>query len=303
MSRTRYARSGTVRIAYEVRGRLAWWRPWLVLIQGVGFDRSGWRPVLRKLRRRFRLVLADNRGSGRSDPPGGLLTVGAMAGDIVAVLDDAGVARAHVLGASLGGMVAQDLAFYHPERVDGLVLASTTPGWPFGYPMPAASARLLAATGGMTREDALSRHTENALSALTVQRHPELVGRLVDFQRSRPPADPRGWSAQVAAGAYYAGRLRPACHSGPHAGSARRRGHRGRPAQRQAAGEPHSRRPAGDLPRPRSPAVLGGPERFRPSGDHIPAIAGVAGPSGPATPCYQVVARTVAENNCSSHRS
>jgi pimeloyl-ACP methyl ester carboxylesterase len=199
-----------VRIAYEVRGRLAWWRPWLVLIQGVGFDRSGWRPVLRKLRRRFRLVLADNRGSGRSDPPGGLLTVEAMAGDIVAVLDDAGVARAHVLGVSLGGMVAQDLAFYHPERVDGLVLVSTTPGWPFGYPMPASSARLLAATGGMTREDALSRHTENALSTVTVQRHPELVGRLVDFQRSRLPADPRGWSAQVAAGAYYAGRLRPA---------------------------------------------------------------------------------------------
>jgi pimeloyl-ACP methyl ester carboxylesterase len=210
VSRTRYARNGTVRIAYELRGRLAWWRPWLVLIQGVGFDRSGWRPVLRKLRRRFRLVLADNRGSGRSDPPGGLLTVGAMAGDIVAVLDDAGVTRAHVLGVSLGGMVAQDLAFYHPERVDGLVLVSTTPGWPFGYPMPASSARLLAATGGMTREDALSRHTENALSTVTVQRHPELVGRLVDFQRSRLPADPRGWSAQVAAGAYYAGRLRPA---------------------------------------------------------------------------------------------
>jgi 3-oxoadipate enol-lactonase len=210
VSRTRYARNGTVRIAYELRGRLAWWRPWLVLVQGVGFDRAGWRPVLRKLRRRFRLVLADNRGSGLSDPPGGLLTVADMAADIVAVLDDAGVGLAHVLGVSLGGMVAQDLAFYYPERVDGLVLVSTTPGWPFGYPMPAASVRLLAATGRMTREDALSRHTENALSTVTVQRRPELVGRLADLQRSRLPADPQGWSAQVAAGAYYAGRMRPA---------------------------------------------------------------------------------------------
>jgi len=210
VSRTRYARNGTVRIAYELRGRLAWWRPWLVLIQGVGFDRAGWRPVRRKLRRRFRLVLADNRGSGLSDPPGGLLTVADMAADIVAVLDDAGVGLAHVLGVSLGGMVAQDLAFHYPERVDGLVLVSTTPGWPFGYPMPAASVRLLAATGRMTQEDALSRHTENALSTVTVQRHPELVRRLADFQRSRLPADPRGWSSQVAAGAYYAGRMRPA---------------------------------------------------------------------------------------------
>ncbi len=66
MSRTRYARHGTLRIAYELRGRRHWRRPWLVLIQGVGFDRFGWAPVLRKLRRHFRLVLADNRGSGRS---------------------------------------------------------------------------------------------------------------------------------------------------------------------------------------------------------------------------------------------
>ena len=69
-----------------------------------------------------------------------------MAGDIVAVLDDAGIGRAHVLGASLGGMVAQELAVSHPERVDGLVLACTSPGWPFAYPMPAASMRLIAAT-------------------------------------------------------------------------------------------------------------------------------------------------------------
>src|SRR5450631_1575695 len=66
MGRTRYARSGDVRIAYELRGTLHRRRPWLVLIQGMGFDRSGWDPVQRKLRRHFRLVLADNRGCGRS---------------------------------------------------------------------------------------------------------------------------------------------------------------------------------------------------------------------------------------------
>ena len=69
-SRTRFARHGALRIAYELRGRYGWWRPWLVLVQGLGFDRSGWEPVLRRLGRRFRLVLVDNRGSGRSDVPG-----------------------------------------------------------------------------------------------------------------------------------------------------------------------------------------------------------------------------------------
>ena len=141
MNRIRYADSGTVRIAYELRGALHRRRPWLVLIQGMGLDRLGWEPVLRKLRRRFRLVLVDNRGVGHSGRPTGSFTVADMAGDIVAVLDAAGISRAHVLGASLGGMVAQELAISHPERVDGLVLACTAPGWPFTYPMPAASIR------------------------------------------------------------------------------------------------------------------------------------------------------------------
>jgi 3-oxoadipate enol-lactonase len=205
--RTRYARNGELRIAYELRGKLRWHRPWLVLIQGMGFDRRGWDPIARKLRRHFRLVLVDNRGSGLSDLPAGSFGVADMAGDVVAVLDDAGVRRAHTMGVSLGGMMAQELAVDHPDRVDGLVLVSTMPGWPFAFPMPAVSVRLLAATGSMTRSAALRALTENALSAYTIERQPEVVDRLVDIQRSRQPG-PRAVSAQAAAGARYAGRLR-----------------------------------------------------------------------------------------------
>jgi 3-oxoadipate enol-lactonase len=209
VSRTRYARSGALRIAYELRGTLHGRRPWLVLVQGMGFDRLGWGPVLGKLRRRFRLVLVDNRGCGRSDRPAGSFSVSDMAGDVVAVLDAARIRRAHVLGASLGGMVAQELAITRPERVDRLVLACTTPGWPFAYPMPAVSVRLVAATGDMPADVALRRHTENALSARTVQHRPELVDRLVELQGSRP-ADTGSLAAQAAAGARYVGRLRQA---------------------------------------------------------------------------------------------
>ena len=122
MGRTRYASSGGLRIAYELRGTLGRRRPWLVLIQGMGLDRFGWGPVLPELRRHFRLVLLDNRGSGRSDLPPGSFGVADMAADVLAVLDAAGVRRAHVMGASLGGMVAQELAVDHADRVDGLVL-------------------------------------------------------------------------------------------------------------------------------------------------------------------------------------
>jgi 3-oxoadipate enol-lactonase len=203
VSRTRYARSGALRIAYELRGTVHWRRPWLVLIQGMGLDRHGWGPVLRRLRRHFRLVLVDNRGCGRSDRPAGSFAVADMAGDVVAVLDAAGIRRAHVLGASLGGMAAQELAIRHAERVDGLVLACTTPGWPFGYPMPAASVRLLAATARMPAEAARHRHTENALAAGPDR--PDLVRRLLEVQSTRPP-DGAALSAQAFAGARYSSR-------------------------------------------------------------------------------------------------
>lgn len=207
--RTRYAWSGELRIAYELRGTACRWRPWLVLIQGMGLDRSGWQPVLSPLRRRFRLVLIDNRGFGGSDRPDGSFTVADMAADVVAVLDAARLGRVHVLGASLGGMVAQELAIGYPERVDALVLACTTPGWPLGYPMPAASVRRMASAACLTPAAALRLHTENALSARTVRDHPELVDRLVGWQSSRP-ADTRALSAQAAAGFRYAGGSRQA---------------------------------------------------------------------------------------------
>ena len=211
MSRTRYARSGALRIAYELRGTLHWRRPWLVLIQGMGLDRRGWGPVLRRLRRHFRLVLVDNRGFGQSDRPRGSFAVADMADDVVAVLDAAGIRRTHVLGASLGGMAAQELAIRYPERVEGLVLACTTPGWPFAYPMPAASVRLLVATACLPAEAARRRHTENALAASPDR--PELVRRLMEVQGSRPP-DSAVLSAQAVAGSRYAV-SRPA--SGPAA--------------------------------------------------------------------------------------
>jgi pimeloyl-ACP methyl ester carboxylesterase len=149
----------------------------------------------------------DNRGSGLSDLPAGSFGVADMAGDVVAVLDAAGVRRAHTMGVSLGGMMAQELAVDHPDRVDGLVLVSTMPGWPFTFSTPAVSVRLFAATMSMTHEAALRRHAENALSACTIEREPEVVDRLVDVQRSGQ-ADPRAVSAQAAAGARYADRLR-----------------------------------------------------------------------------------------------
>jgi pimeloyl-ACP methyl ester carboxylesterase len=72
--------------------------------------------------------------------------------------------RAHIAGASLGGMVAQELAIEQPLRVDRLVLACTTPGWPYGYPMPRSSVRRMTAAASLPVEAAQRSLVENALS-------------------------------------------------------------------------------------------------------------------------------------------
>jgi 3-oxoadipate enol-lactonase len=211
----RFARSGDHRIAYTVRTSLfARRRPWLVLIQGLGFDRDGWEPILPRLQRHFRLVLIDNRGSGASDPALVPFDVAQMAHDVVAVLDQAGVAKAHVLGISLGGMIAQEVAAEHPDRVDALVLAATTPGFPHGYPIPAESVSLFATTPFLSSEAKRRRHVENALSAATARNRPELVERLIGHVSARPTR-PETISAQAAAGARFVSR------HGPQAISAR----------------------------------------------------------------------------------
>jgi 3-oxoadipate enol-lactonase len=203
----RFADNGSSRIAYELCGRIERRKPWLVLIQGLGFDRSGWAPVVSALRRRFRLVLIDNRGSGRSTTPDRKFTVADMAADVAAVLDNSRIARAHVLGASLGGMVAQELAIRHPQRVDRLVLVCTTPGWPYGYPMPRASVQQMTAAASLPVEAAQRSLVENALSPDTLKTHPGLVERIVRSQKATP-GDPASWKALASAGATYSGGTR-----------------------------------------------------------------------------------------------
>ena len=112
-------------IHYEVHGEGP--RPPLLLVMGMGGTCQGWLSVTVPdvIKTGRPCVIFDNRGAGQSEDPGGPFTTGEMAGDARALLDHLGIARAHVLGGFLGGMVAQELALAHPERVASLILAGT----------------------------------------------------------------------------------------------------------------------------------------------------------------------------------
>lgn len=99
--------------------------PPLLLLPGLASDSQSWAPVRAALARHFRLILMDVRGAGRSVPHDAPLTVALLAEDAVALLDQLVIARAHVLGHSLGGLVAHRLAATQPARVDQLVLAAS----------------------------------------------------------------------------------------------------------------------------------------------------------------------------------
>jgi 3-oxoadipate enol-lactonase len=186
-----------VRIAWEERGSGA---P-LLLIQGLGYARWSWEPVVPGLAERYRVLFFDNRGIGESDKPDGPYSARAMADDALQVLDEAGVEHAHVLGASLGGMIAQELATAAPERVDRLVLCCTTAGSADAVPMPAVTVKLFAEAAALDPLVALRRFVENALGDAP---DPALVEELFARRVASPP-DPAGWQAQAAAGATFVG--------------------------------------------------------------------------------------------------
>jgi 3-oxoadipate enol-lactonase len=117
-----YASDGT-KLHYEVCGPRHG-EP-LLLVQGLGADSRGWLRQRRAMAARHRCVVFDNRGVGRSDHPPGPYDLEVMADDALAVLDAAGIARAHVMGASMGGAIAQIVGVRHPERTRSLILACT----------------------------------------------------------------------------------------------------------------------------------------------------------------------------------
>lgn len=160
----------------------------VVLIMGLGCSSAMWFRVAPHLARTHRVILLDNRGSGQTRTRSALVhRVPAMADDVAAVLDAAGETSAHVVGFSMGGMVAQQFAVDHPSRLRSLALLGTHPGSPWAVKAAAPVLRLLFEKAHMSAEDSLRQmrpHTYGRQTADSLFEEDALV-RLANMPTAR----------------------------------------------------------------------------------------------------------------------
>ena len=137
-------------LSYTIHGS----GPAVLLIQGVGVVGNGWQPQIEALENRFTLVAFDNRGIGRSTL-GGTLTIDGMAADALSIMDAEKIERFHVVGHSMGGVIAHALALRAPERVCSLALLCTfargSDGSKVTLPMLMTALRMRIGTRAMRR--------------------------------------------------------------------------------------------------------------------------------------------------------
>ena len=156
---------------YEVHGE---GQP-LLLIRGLGSTCDGFKAQVDGLSPHFRVISFDNRCVGRTDQPQEPFTISDMADDTAALLDALEIESAHVFGVSLGGMIAQELALRHPQRVRRLVLACTHAGPRTATRAPEWAISIFNESVNKPRPEALKSSVPILFARKTVDERPELI--------------------------------------------------------------------------------------------------------------------------------
>ena len=169
---------------------------------GLGLSGGAWWRTVPVLARRLEVITFDNRGVGRSQALLHAYSTAAMADDAVSVLDAAGVDRVHVYGISLGGMVAQQLALRHPERVRSLVLGATHAGGRHARRPDADVVSFLRRRLWMRHEEAAWSSVEFNYGERCRTEHPERIAEDVK-QRLAHPFPVQAYRAQLWAAALH----------------------------------------------------------------------------------------------------
>ncbi len=146
-------REDSAEIAWEVDG--ADDAPPVLLIMGLAYPAAMWFRLVPALAERYRVIRIDNRGAGKTgDVVGAPYTVPVMAADCLAVLDAAGIDAAQIVGISMGGLMAQEIALTQPQRVTSLCLMATHPGITHAVMNPEALKLVTSGRADMTPQEA-----------------------------------------------------------------------------------------------------------------------------------------------------
>ncbi len=165
-----YAEVNGIRIHFETEGG----GPPLLLIMGLGAPAAAWDPsFVQELSQTYRVLTYDHRGSGLSDKPDEPYSIALFASDAVGLLEALKIPRAHVLGVSMGGMIAQEMAIHYPHKVASLILCCTTPGGKNAVPPPPESMKALEARAGQSPQEAIREGWRLSYSEEFIRSHRE----------------------------------------------------------------------------------------------------------------------------------
>lgn len=170
----------------------------LLLVMGLGGDHTAWSFQIPAFSERYRVIAFDNRGVGQTDQPDLPYTTAAMAEDTVGLMDALGIPRAHVCGVSLGGMIAQELALAHADRVLSLQLHCTL-ARPDAY-LLALGRTWLDMRAALSREAFTRAMMLWLFTPATFATRPEFVEGVVQNALANPyPPTPVGFARQAGA--------------------------------------------------------------------------------------------------------
>jgi 3-oxoadipate enol-lactonase len=172
-----------IEIYYEVHGKGF---P-LVLIRGLGSNADHWYAQIPAFSSHFSVVCFDNRGIGRSQKSDEASTISMMADDTVALMDSIGISRAHILGISMGGMIAQQIALRYPSRVHGLVLACTHCGGYHAVRTSEEIAKIFVEYILTGSQEAAQKAAPSIFTERTLKERPEVVQRYSEISQRFPP--------------------------------------------------------------------------------------------------------------------